>query len=420
MSGASDSDYARERMLRARKEIDEYMGELEARAGVEPGPEAPPRRRMAAATERSPELRERLEELDEVLELRIADAAEGIEQRVGEWVNDRVKSAERRLELQSEALEAALGEEAAEASKAVQAIDASRARLDQARDAALAAISATVDEARTQASAGVAEDLRESLQDACRKIDDLGTAVEGEAGKKLVDRARSETAAAIADAESRIAAAGGDAARRLVELLDKRLSGAVGSLTEHGEELERSRREQLSTALNAAVERVAGEGEAVRDAAIGAAREAAAERAGEYLSEGENRLGKQLDEGIETRRRELADEARKRSAELAAELRSQLEERIAGSLDRADESLKGEQREAIEWATQRLSREQREQIAATETKLAVRASELTTEMQRVTLESAAEATARERALSEAGERIRERIEAIRAAITEER
>jgi hypothetical protein len=144
---------ADERMREAKRVIDQFVAELDARAGVPPpaasGP-APPGQegRPPPGVAPTPELPRRepaagepaSESFDQALERRVHVEAAAIESRLAEWIGERVRAAERRLELQSEALETALRGDAALADRSGSELEAVREELRAAHGDALARI----------------------------------------------------------------------------------------------------------------------------------------------------------------------------------------------------------------------------------------------------------------------------------------
>lgn len=119
-----------ERISRAREIIDRSYEELAAR-GASPGevpPGPPPGHGSLESTgDRS----------DSEFDARIAAAAEAIDRRVGEMVSARLDAAEQRIELQTKAVRAALGEEAVQARLAIEQVERVRASLRDASEASL-------------------------------------------------------------------------------------------------------------------------------------------------------------------------------------------------------------------------------------------------------------------------------------------
>ena len=131
---------AEERLVRARQSISRSFDELISRVGSPSRPESPVTVEHQGPTEpeedddlADPPAAARDFEDDEIFPpTPVGSAAvEGVEARLNALVNARVEAAERRLELQSKALEAALGEEAVSARRAAEQVEAAREALDQ-------------------------------------------------------------------------------------------------------------------------------------------------------------------------------------------------------------------------------------------------------------------------------------------------
>jgi len=151
--------------------------------------------------------------LDAALERRVAEAAESIDRRVGEMVSVRVRRAERRLELQAQALEAALGEEAVQARLAAEQIEQARSALAAASATALRELQDAVDGMKELAA-------REQAEPTAMAVD--------EAAAPLADRSESELEAEVARLQTALEAVRAELSRRSI----KRLEEAVGSALE--------------------------------------------------------------------------------------------------------------------------------------------------------------------------------------------
>ena len=170
MADAREEEDPQERIRRARERLERHLAEMASRSPQEPagGPSqgaahgAEPVDPGAAAEQ----VRERLGRLDELIEQRIGTAAAAIEDRVGQWVNVRVQTAERRLELQTEALQAALGEETEVAARTAEQIELSRQALIDGRTEALESVAAAVTEARSEATAQLGEQVAAAIAEA--------------------------------------------------------------------------------------------------------------------------------------------------------------------------------------------------------------------------------------------------------------
>src|SRR5687767_14652760 len=117
-----DEGNSEERISRAREAIDRSFAELASRGGSMPSGAAPPPPSPPPPAGPPPG-GSGGGGGDHEFERRVAAATEAIDRRVHETVSARLGAAERRLELQSKALEAALGEEAVQARIAVEQIE---------------------------------------------------------------------------------------------------------------------------------------------------------------------------------------------------------------------------------------------------------------------------------------------------------
>lgn len=158
---SSEAGGAEERMREAKRVIDEFVAELDARADAPVGgsaaprppyePTAPPRQTAPPPYEPAVAGGVAGEPFGEAFERRLGEETAGIESRLNSWIGDRLRAAERRLELQSEALEAALNGEAAVAARTAGGLEAVREELRAAHTDALTRI----DQLRSELFAGV-------------------------------------------------------------------------------------------------------------------------------------------------------------------------------------------------------------------------------------------------------------------------
>lgn len=244
------------------------------------------------------------------------DIAASVERRVSAWVDGRVRAAERRLELQSEAFEAALGEEAVGARRATEQVEAVRRSLAAAADQALTEVSAAVSDAREQLSGEVRERVDSALKEAELRVRSLGTAMQDEFRSSVLEANRMRIDEAVGDATA--------ALHQAAEIEREDLRRELGvQIAEARSEMAADVDLRVQQELGAALGRVDGEGKrAVAEATTAAAAKAAAE-----VEERMPALEERIDRGAEDQR--AAIEARFGAAEAA------LRSRIGAAVDEA-------------------------------------------------------------------------------------
>ncbi len=255
------------------------------------------------------------------------DIAASVERRVSAWVDGRVRAAERRLELQSEAFEAALGEEAVGARRATEQVEAVRRSLAAAADQALSEVSAAVQAGREELSGEVRDRVDAALKEAELRVRSLGTAMQdefrtsvAEANRKRIDE---EVGAAVAGLRETAEAE----RKALHEDLTARLAEARA-------EMAADVQSRLDSEIGEALQQIEGEG---RRTLAAASEAAGAAVAGEFESR-VPQLEERIDRGADDQR--AAIEARFAAAE--ATLRSRLEARFDEGADEQDRRLREE------------------------------------------------------------------------------
>lgn len=350
-------------MRRAREDLDRIVEDLLARTrspGAHPAPGGPG---PEAGTE---------------ISRQVAAAADAIEARVGEAVDARLGAAERRLQLQAQALEAALGDEAQQARVTADRLEEMRAALDGEFDSRRTAL---LEDARGS--------LREIVGDARAELEGKVSELEGEIGElksqlAATGRVTAERAASVsASVEDGVARLGSEleelrreTSRRSIRRERKRLEeeGARqrASLNELGEarraELDEFlKREsaglherisgELDAGLAAAVTLLDGELDEVRgkleesasarvEAAVAASFAGRSERLEEHLEEVGGRLSEEAERRVEAAVR--AAEGRLAAAERAQRREEEVNRRIEAAKAAAEERVRAAERRLIE------------------------------------------------------------------------
>ena len=127
-----------------------------------------------------------------------------VEARLTAWVNARVEAAERRLELQSKALEAALGEEAVSARRAGEQVDAAREALIRATEIALRAVGESVEGAKAELSTAASERAETSLAETETRVRGLGSVLQDELRDTIVGSNQETLERAVGEATQRV------------------------------------------------------------------------------------------------------------------------------------------------------------------------------------------------------------------------
>lgn len=313
------------RIARARATIDRNFEELIHRAGGDPEspprkPSPPPPETTSAHTEPAtpvasdPPEAWGVVETEDQLEARVSAASAAIEQRIGEWVSSRVKAAERRLELQSSALEAALG----------------RTQLDEASEA-LAGL-------REEAVAGATAEAEHAVATGLGELEKILTAYieagQGSARVEIEKRLSAATEQLARTVEERGRELELELERRAGELTQRAAGELERALGHLGSSLERDAEVRLRTLRRELTEdhsKTVAEGEAAARAAIAAAVELESAKAEARLAVTAERVELVGDEQAE-RLREAKDETAREVAEAAtATARAQLETAAAGA-----------------------------------------------------------------------------------------
>ncbi len=308
------------------------------------------------------------------------DIAASVERRVSTWVDGRVRAAERRLELQSEAFEAALGEEAVGSRRAAEQIEKVRKSLATAADQALAEVATAVNDARDELNAEVRERVDTALAQAEIRVRALGTAMQDEFRSSVADANRERVEDAVKAAAAGLQEASDRARVELRDDIANRLAEVSGEISAEVDS-------RVERRLGEAVKRVEAEGKrTVADATAASAAAAASEVEGrlplleERIDRGagdqraaiearfsaaeatlRSRLGAAVDESATEQDRRMREEAaahRKRiNEELAAALQStatELRRRLEADREGARREFSQAAREEISAAVERL------------------------------------------------------------------
>lgn len=241
-----------------------------------------------------------LEDLD-----RQIAAAGGVEGRLAAWIDSRVRAAERRLELQSGALEAALGEEALQARLVAEQIERER------------------------------EALQLATEDALRQVDSRGT----ELSERVATELRERSSISIGEAETRLRSEAGAEARRAA---DERVAEAERRLLRRIEAAQSDVERQIAAARAELERHVESAFREVERRLDRSARERVADTVAELRSTA-SRLAHE-DVGPDRRGYERSQDefvvARMREAERAlTEARESAEHRVAGGIDAAQQRV---------------------------------------------------------------------------------
>ena len=374
------------------------------------------------------------------------DIAASVERRVSAWVDGRVRAAERRLELQSEAFEAALGEEAVGSRRATEQVEKVRKSLAVAADQALNEVATAVNDARDELNAEVRERVDAALAQAEVRVRALGTAMQDEfrssvaeanqervedavkaaaAGlQEAADRARSELRDDIAN---RLAEVSGEISAEVDSRVERRLGEAVKRVEADG-------KRTIADATTASSAAAAGEVEGRLpmleeriDRGAGDQRAAIEARFSAAEATLRSRLGAAVDESATEQDRRMREEAaahRKRiNEELAAALQStatELRRRLEADRESARREFSQAAREEISAAVERLDqlhsaavREAREAAEAVATaRLADTEAQIARQFEASREESKGEL---DRGLSGVDSRLREMFEELRGA-----
>lgn len=223
----------------------------------------------------------------------VDDIAASVESRISAWVEERVRAAERRLQLQSEAFEAALGDEVVGTRLATEQAEAARRSLAAAAERALVEVRAAAEAAAGEIGGrlSILEQRVESVAgDQQAAVEARFAAVEAALRSRL-NAALDETATGQ-DARMREEAA--DQRRRINEELTAALQSTATELRRQLEaDREGARREFSGVAreeIAAAVERLEG----LQSAAVREARGAAEAVAASHLSDVRAQIARQL------------------------------------------------------------------------------------------------------------------------------
>lgn len=356
-------------MQRAREAIDRSFEELAARS-EQRAAEAPGRLSPGPPAQPFPHT------TNDALESRVAEAADAIERRVGEMVSARLRSAERRLELQTQALEAALGEEAVQARLAAEQIEQVRDSLGATAAAALREVETAIGRMRERA----AEDLNQRESASLAQAEARGAELEAqisqrdrESGERIGSRldeiaaklaadqeqilgrelhaARSELERSNAEHSKRFdrdAAARTEAfERRLAEHETVLIAGADERITAGLGEAKRALEMRIEGAL-AEVERriredVARDAEAeVVERTTGEISARLSAEAGRRLEESERRLGGLAAAGLAEARRSLEELAGTTAARRADDAVAEVEEAVKEAFEQDVKRLRVE------------------------------------------------------------------------------
>ena len=199
-------DEAERRIARARAAIGKSFEELIARSEAGPQTASPPPRPPAAAPPDIEGSRVEPEAPTPPLPPPPAGASEGadpddiaavVERRVSAWVDGRVRAAERRLELQSEAFEAALGGGAAIEARFSAAEATLRSRLDAAVDETATEQDRRMREEAASHRKRINEELAAALQSTATELRRRLEADRDGARREFSQAAREEIAAAV-------------------------------------------------------------------------------------------------------------------------------------------------------------------------------------------------------------------------------
>lgn len=324
-----DDDEAEQRIARARATIGKSFEELIARtenqaaelgtaplpAVGDPAEGAPPPSWEPAAAAREGGHPAELAEGD--VERRIVEATAGIEARISEWVNGRVHAAERRLELQSQALEASLGQGAESAQHAIQEIERAKAELAEALGKAQIDVAGVVEEGRRQLEAGAVSAGQES--DLKAEVAAARTELEASFAEAIADR-QNDSIARVEEILLREAAKGdarsSEATRRVDESLtdaERRAEATIAALETRCTEL----RKELEEAARSAKENV----DLSRESASATARDRLEETIAPALREAEAQLDRVRAE-IAAASEQLATSANETEARIEERLRT--------------------------------------------------------------------------------------------------
>ena len=350
-SGApGEGSSAEERMRRAREDLDRIVEDLVARTRSEPGSSGP-------APDPDPYARVGPEPGGQV-----GAGADEIEARLTRTVEARVGAAERRLQLQAQALEAALGEEAQQARAAAEGLERMQASLDEDLEERKRAF-------REEAEGGV----REIVGEARLELDGKVTELEREIGELRSQLAA--TARVSAERSSRASASIEEGVGRLRSELDE----MRGEMSKRSIRRERKRLEDEGAARLGSLEELHAAKLAELDEHASRQAEALSERVSRGLEAGladaASSLERERDEVLE-RLEEAASRRVEEGVDAAVAVRSEgFEERLEQVTDRLSEEAAKRIRAAAEAAEQRLAAAERAQQREEEVNRRIREAE---------------------------------------------
>jgi hypothetical protein len=201
-----DSEHeAEQRMRQAREAIDEFVAELERRvaptagpppAGAGEGALAGPVVEPARPLEQGPRVRQPEHVEERAREREIAAVAATVESRIGDRVDAKVRAAERRLELQAQALEGALGRDSEVVQGAIAQIQSWREELERAREEAVRSVTGAAEQARTEVATQIAERTLLTVKRAEERLRELGSVFEKQTVEGIVERGEAGVEAA--------------------------------------------------------------------------------------------------------------------------------------------------------------------------------------------------------------------------------
>lgn len=301
----------------------------------------------------------------DALEERVAAAVAEIEARVSAWVASRVHAAERRLELQSAALEAALGEEARRVRDEGGGVEEARAAIAASAKRALADLATALDAARSEVAETSVERALEALAQAEGRVRRQGDRMEQELQRALerdlADVMERRIGSEIEAVRARLDRLAEDSAVRLEREADARSSAAEARLAASvATELANARRFlEGHVRSTLATETASGLSQAERQLAGRIAGELEAR-----ALEGERRLHERISDDLEQRLARIEVELQGRAEATSATLMGDVRAEAATAVGEAREQVRAQVPEAVRGAVEEQTSALREELDA--------------------------------------------------------